>query len=202
VAARKQHLVLIGDSIFDNGAYTKGEPDVLAHLERMLPQGWRATSNAVDGATTSGIDVQLRRMPSDATHVAVSIGGNDVLHHARLLTMPVSSTVEALESFAPHVDRFRSDYHATLKRIVATALPTVVCTIYNGRLDRDVATAARMALGLFNDAILRTAAELRVPVIELRDVCDAASDYANPIEPSGSGGKKIAAAIFSAVTHS
>jgi hypothetical protein len=30
-------------------------------------------------------------------------------------------------------------------------------------------------------------------------VCAEESDYANPIEPSGSGGKKIAAAIAAAV---
>jgi hypothetical protein len=114
----------------------------------------------------------------------------------------VASVIEALETFAPHVDRFRRDYRATIDRVVAKQLPAFACTIYNGRLDRPVATAARIALALFNDAIQRTANELDLPVIELRDVCDTASDYANPIEPSGPGGEKIAKAILRAVRAS
>jgi len=52
---------------------------------------------------------------------------------------------------------------------------------------------------MFNDVILRVALERAIDVIDLRLVCTVASDYANPIEPSGSGGKKIADAIVAAV---
>ena len=45
-----EHVVLIGDSIFDNGAYVAGGPDVVTQLRERLPQGWRATLGAVDGA--------------------------------------------------------------------------------------------------------------------------------------------------------
>jgi hypothetical protein len=38
-----------------------------------------------------------------------------------------------------------------------------------------------------------------VDVIDLRLVCTEPSDYANPIEPSGAGGRKIAAAIAAAI---
>ncbi len=37
------HVVLLGDSIFDNQAYTRGEPDLVHHLRRVLPVPWRAT---------------------------------------------------------------------------------------------------------------------------------------------------------------
>jgi len=57
------------------------------------------------------------------------------------------------------------------------------------------AALGRVALMLFNDAILRTAFEIRAGVIDLRLVCGEPSDYANPIEPSGSGGLKIARAV-------
>ncbi len=51
----------------------------------------------------------------------------------------------------------------------------------------------------FNDVILRVAFELGVNVIDLRQVCVESADYANPIEPSGTGGRKIARAIARAV---
>jgi hypothetical protein len=44
-----EHVVLLGDSIFDNAAYTGREPDVITHLRRLLPNGWQATLCAVDG---------------------------------------------------------------------------------------------------------------------------------------------------------
>ncbi len=34
-----------------------------------------------------------------------------------------------------------------------------------------------------------------LPVVDLRAVCDQPRDYANPIEPSGRGGYKIARAV-------
>jgi hypothetical protein len=46
-----------------------------------------------------------------------------------------------------------------------------------------------------NDAILRVAFEHALAVIDLRFVCSAPEDYANPIEPSSEGGAKIAMAI-------
>ena len=76
---------------------------------------------------------------------------------------------------------------------------TTVCTIYEGNLEAAWAPLARVALMVFNDVILRIAFERAIDVIDLRLVCTEAADYANPIEPSGSGGRKIAAAIVAAV---
>jgi hypothetical protein len=33
------HIVLLGDSIFDNAAYTQGESHVVTHLRTLLPAG-------------------------------------------------------------------------------------------------------------------------------------------------------------------
>jgi hypothetical protein len=43
--------------------------------------------------------------------------------------------------------------------------------------------------------ILRVAFELGIDVVDLRAVCSQPADYANPIEPSGEGGRKIADAV-------
>lgn len=50
------HVVLPGDSIFDNAAYVRG-PDMAAQLRAALPDGWRATLLAVDGAVTTCVHV-------------------------------------------------------------------------------------------------------------------------------------------------
>jgi hypothetical protein len=38
-----------------------------------------------------------------------------------------------------------------------------------------------------------------LPLVDLRPICDADADYANPIEPSVAGGAKIAGAISALV---
>jgi hypothetical protein len=193
------HIVLLGDSIFDNAAYTRGEPDVVSHLRTMLPPQWKATLAAVDGATTVSMAPQIARVPADATHLVVSIGGNDALGQMDLLQTAVRSTAEALALFAARVTRFEQDYRAALQRVLALQRETIVCTIYNGNLDRAIASNARVGLTIFNDVILRFAVERGLTALELRAVCCDPLDYANPIEPSGRGGRKIAATIARAV---
>jgi hypothetical protein len=196
------HLVLLGDSIFDNAAYVAGGPDVVAQVRVVLPEGWRATLLAVDGAVTTGVTAQLGRLPSDATHLVVSVGGNDALGHVGLLDERASSSGQVLTRLADAHEEFAGRYRRTLDSVLARGLPTVVCTIYEGSFpDPTMQRLARTALMVFNDAIVRTAVQKRVDLIDLRLVCDEPRDYANPIEPSVRGGAKIARAIVTAVTE-
>jgi hypothetical protein len=188
------HVVLLGDSIFDNAAYTGGAPDVVSHLRGLLPAAWMATLCAVDGATTAGLEAQLKRVPADASHLVISIGGNDALSNRDLLSLRVTSSAQALETIASRIAVFERAYRAAIEAAMMLDRPTALCTIYNGALPEG-AEAARMGLTFFNDVILRTAIDRRLDAIELRSICCEPSDYANPIEPSGQGGLKIAHAI-------
>lgn len=194
-----RHVALLGDSIFDNRAYTGGEPDVAGHLRTILPSGWGVTLAAVDGAVTADLGSQLGRVREPVTDVVLSIGGNDVLRNFDLMNLPVRSTAEALELFRTRVDAFEAGYNRALDALTGLGRPTTVCTIYNGRLPPEEAGRARIGLTMFNDAILRAAFSRELPVIDLRLVCTEPRDYANPIEPSGPGGRKIALAIASAL---
>ena len=49
------HIVLLGDSIFDNAAYVGGGPDVIEQLKSILPRDWQATLLAVDGSVTTDV---------------------------------------------------------------------------------------------------------------------------------------------------
>jgi lysophospholipase L1-like esterase len=189
------HVALLGDSIFDNAVYVRPGPDIATQLRELLPDGWRATLAAVDGAVIDHVAGQLRRVPDDATHLVVSAGGNDALGHTGLLDRPARSSAEVLGWLADAAEVFEARYRRMLDTILARGLPTTVCTIYNGNLGPPAQRLATTALAVFDDAILRVAAARRVPVIELRHVCTEPADYANPIEPSARGGAKIARAI-------
>jgi hypothetical protein len=189
------HIALLGDSIFDNRAYTRGEPDVATHLRRIVPAGWRVTLYAADGATTADLHRQAAMVGADTSHLVVAIGGNDALSNRDLLSSPSTSTGATLALFAERLERFERAYRGAMRAVVDLGKPVTVCTIYNGNLEPAEARIARVALTTFNDVILRTAFEWRLDAIELRLVCVEPEDYANPIEPSGAGGKKIAVAI-------
>jgi len=190
------HLILLGDSIFDNAAYTNGGPDVVTQLNDALPAGWAASLLAVDGSTTDDIAGQVGCLSSDASHLVLSVGGNDALQQAHLLLTPASSTEEALGLLADLAEQFEHNYRAAVAACLRPGLPLTICTIYNGNFpDPGYQRLVTTALALYKDAILRTAIAHRLPVIDLRSVCARPEDYANPIEPSSVGGEKIARAI-------
>jgi lysophospholipase L1-like esterase len=195
------HIVLLGDSIFDNAAYVDGGPDVIRQLRARLPAGSRATLLAVDGAVTGSIARQLQGVPKDATHLVVSVGGNDALGHIGVLDDYATSVSGALERLADIADDFARNYRMMLEGVLARGLPTAICTIYEPRFPEPrLQRVAVTALSLFNDHIIREAFAAGIPLLDLRLICDSDKDYANAIEPSVQGGEKIAAAIAGAVT--
>ena len=197
------HVVLLGDSTLDNAAYTGGAPDVTAQLGALLPSPWRATRCATDGATTKTLDRQLMALPRDATHLILSIGGNDALGHSGLYERPVQTVGEALGHLAAAVEQFEPAYRAALSSVMKLGKPVTVCTIYNGSFpDRAFQRFATSAVCMFNDVILRAGASTRCPVIDLRLACNRPADFVNNIEPSATGGEKIAKAVHASLKKS
>ncbi len=196
------HVVLLGDSVFDNAAYVPGGPAVIEHLRRMLPDVWEATLLAVDGAIIASVERQLRRIPKRATHLVLSVGGNDALGYAGfLLTEPADSFATALAGIARIRDEFSREYRAMLDDVRAVGMPLAVCTIYDsipGLGEPELA-----GVSIFNDAITRCAFAAGATLLDLRLICNESTDYAavSPIEPSASGGGKIARAIHTALFH-
>ncbi|HEY8608178.1 MAG TPA: SGNH/GDSL hydrolase family protein [Noviherbaspirillum sp.] len=194
------HIVLLGDSIFDNGSYTGGGPDVIRQVRERLPAGWKGTLLAVDGATTRGIDTQLTRLPGDATHLVLSVGGNDALGAQHILRAGVGTVAEAMTVLAETAAGFEASYRKVADACLRRRLPLTICTIYNGNFpDAKYQQAVSTALAAFNDAIIRVGIRNGLTVLDLRQICSEPADYANPIEPSSRGGAKIAAAIVRAI---
>ena len=191
------HLVLLGDSIFDNKAYVGAEPDVVSHLRALAPGDWQATLLAVDGSVAENVAGQAAKIPAGATHLFVSAGGNNALMNADILTLPAQSSAAVFDQLADRVSAFEFHYRAMLEALLRLELPTTVCTVYFPNFaDAAMQKITTAALAAFNDVIVRQAIVAKVPVIDLRLVCNEKSDYANEIEPSGAGGRKIAAKIL------
>jgi lysophospholipase L1-like esterase len=190
-----EHVVLLGDSIFDNRAYVPGEPDVVTQLGSILPHGAKATLLAQDGAVTASVDRQLACLPAGASWLVVSAGGNDALGETHLLRQACSSVGEGIAVLGQAQRRFAQDYERMVIAVRATGVPAALCTIYDANYAPPEGAVVTTALSLFNDVITRAAFASGLPLVDLRLICSEPTDYANPIEPSARGGEKIAHAI-------
>ena len=195
--------MLLGDSIFDNVAYlAAGEPDVIRQVRQRLSYESKATLAAFDGSKLRDVRKQLRSLPADATHLILSVGGNDALGSSDFLTASARSTAETLLGLADISEEFERGYLAILTEVLAQGLPTAICTVYYPRFPEAVLQRmAVTALTVFNDCIIRAAFAHGLPLLDLRLICTEEGDYANSIEPSARGGEKIARTIVEAVEY-
>ncbi len=196
--ASMAHVVLLGDSVFDNAAYVGRGPEVVQQLRTVLPGGWQATLLAVDGNVIADVARQLERLPVSTSHLVVSVGGNDALRMSGVLERATGSVGGALDLLAEVRERFQAAYRDMLDAVQATTRPTALCTIYDPRYpDPQRRRLAAAALTLLNDVITREAFARGLSLLDLRVLCGEDTDFANPIEPSVQGGQKIAQAIAS-----
>ena len=214
-----KHIILAGDSIFDNGTWVPGDPDVAEQLRGLLGPDDKVTLLAVDGDVINGIPDQLNDLPNDATHLFISVGGNDALGALGVMQMPVNKVGEGFLHFHEVRKEFEKMYQNMLSNALSYRLPTTVCTIYRpclshknairmiGHSDIDLNSKqqqkiANTALPIINGVIRTEAIGAGLPLIDLEIVFSDVSDYANDIEPSALGGMKIAKIIKEIVnTH-
>ena len=209
-----KHIVLLGDSIFDNISYVEpGEQDVPKQLRALVRGGdCKVTNLAVDGHVTRHIVSQLNNLPSDATHLFLSVGGNDGLGHLSIFNETIDTIGDALQKMYLIGENFKKAYSGMLDTVLTHKLPTAVCNIYYPRfysnsLDRVESYLPMMVEGeklqqmtmaaetIFNDIIMFEVFKRKLPLIDLRVLCNDDQDFANPIEPSCIGGMKIAKTI-------
>jgi hypothetical protein len=194
------HLILLGDSIFDNGAYVAGALAVIEQVRVRLPRGWQASLLAVDGNVAMDVKNQLKRLPEDATHMVLSVGGNDALNVLDQLHSPIPlPMMGALQLLAGLQVKFDSQYSQAINSATAHGLPLMICTIYDQV--PGLSQALRTSLSLFNDVIVRVGVQRGIPILDLREIYTEPGDYSlkSPIEPSSVGGAKLADRIVSAV---
>ncbi len=197
-----RHVVLLGDSILDNGAYVRPSGEVVARLRARLDSGDAATLLARDGAVIEGVHQQLRALPDDTTDLVISAGGNDALRSTGVLMEPAGSVAQALGKILVVRDRFAQLYGTLLDAVEATGRKAKICTIYDVWLpEAEQRRVANLALGVLNDVITREAARRRLPLIDLRVMLTRQEHFANAIEPSEIGSEVIAAGIVASLRH-
>ena len=193
---KTKHIVLIGDSIFDNGGYVDEGDSVIEQLSQKLADNIKATLLAVDGDVTDDVYAQLENLPDDTTHAFISCGGNDALRIASVLNKPVESVGHAMDVFTEIKNQFEERYSRMVRAVCNKVENVTICTVHDSV--PEYTERALTALSIFNEVILKEAFRVNAPVIDLRLVCNEAQDYSpvSPIEPSKYGAKKISDLII------
>ncbi len=159
---------------------------------------------------------------SEATHIVMSIGGNDLLQNISFLQM-TSKLSEVMdkdarigkwgarelnpsrnkvfeETYFEIIKPMQQKYESIVANLSNYRAKLLLCTVYEGDLVdsdefSDVIYSSKTMLSIFNDVVYRTAQKYNGKVLELRDIFVTPEDYANPIEPSHRGGQKFAKEI-------
>ncbi len=191
-----KHIVLIGDSIFDNASYVGLGESVIDLLTHTLPQdAHQSTLLAVDGDITTEVYEQLKHLPNDTTHAFLSIGGNDALRVVDVLEQSTSTVGSAMETFTEIRLDFQKRYRDLINVINQRVEKFIICTVHD--CVPGIEPRSLTALALFNEIILKEAFSLGISVLDLRLLSNEEADYStiSPIEPSAQGGKKITACM-------
>jgi len=193
-----KHIVLAGDSIFDNDIYVMGEAGVIEQLRRSIPKDWSAFKIAVDGDCIRDVVKQLDNLPTHATDLVLSIGGNDAREY-RYLIDKIKSPGDIQNILSGPKAEFSAQYSVLLDRLLELPVRLTVCTIYTAIPFEEPVWRmfAPMAIKVFNDAILEHAKVRSIPVLLLEEICTLETDFSStsPIEPS-SIGEIIVAYVF------
>ena len=220
-------IYLLGDSIIDNGAYVGiDEKDVESHLNSMYKEDPKVNINnrAVDGHTMRDLlDTQLSDAGlNEATHIVMSIGGNDLLQNISFLQM-TSKLSEVMnkdarigkwgvrelnpsrnkvfeETYFEIIKPFNSLYETIVEKLSNYRAKLLLCTVYEGDLFgsdefKNVFYSSKTMVSIFNDLVYKSSSKFKTDVLELRNIFVSSEDYANPIEPSHIGGEKLAKSI-------
>ncbi len=196
-----RRIVLLGDSIIDNGPYVlPGQPDVAQQLATLLPED-DIEKRALDGAVCADVlrDQTTGLRPDD--RVVLSVGGNDALSHIDLIYSPSDTDTRSFLAGLWQIrETFRNGYASLLDVLNHPAHRVLVLTIYNPSfvaigMEETDQQAAEGALSIYNDVIQQEALRRNLELLDLRALFSDIEDYANPVEPSAIGGLKLAAAI-------
>jgi hypothetical protein len=189
-----RHMILLGDALQN---IDLGEGDRERALVPRPRNPWKLTILQPSDVLRQG---KVRAIPPGASHVAICLDGGWAIETSGLLEREARSVREALDTFAEAADEFEKVFAALIAAALETGLPTVVCTLVPARYSEPVQQrTGATALAIFNDRLVRRAFAARLPIVDLRMVCDQKGDYATETLLSSAGVRKAANVVRSAL---
>ena len=186
-----RHVVLLGDALLE--AYISIDKTPGKFEEALVP----GTRNQWKISVVSAAEVEragtARVLPGDATHAIIFIEGNHAIEQSGLLYSRADAHAQTLEQLSLAADEFERTLARLIHVAQAARLVIMVCTMFQPNYkDPARQRTACAALAVFNDRVIKRAAEARVSLIDLRLICNEPEDYDKPTQLSKSGLQKAA----------
>lgn len=190
-------IVLLGDSILNNEHYVSFSDTVFAHLKEeagkaSVPVFQYAEDNALMTDVSQQIELMtgVDRFNTPSAKVVLSVGGNHLLNKR---PFQLSATV---------VDELFSQWKEVLAKL-KTRLPNasvLVLNIYEP--SNPLFSRYTPFIAQWNQLVAKNAdnAGQTYDVVDVHALLNSADDFVADVEPSASGGKKIASAIWLAAS--
>jgi hypothetical protein len=189
-----RHLVLLGDAL-QNIDLGKGQAESTLVPRPRNP--WKLTVLQPPEVLRQG---RVRAIPAEVSHIGICVDGGWAIETSGLLQGGAQTIREALDVLALAADEFENMFARLIAAATEAGVPTIVCTLVPARyVEPSQHRVAATALAIFNDRILRRSIAARLSIVELRLVCDEASDYASETLLSSTGVRKVANVARSAL---
>mmetsp|Transcript_41846 Transcript_41846/g.75999 ORF Transcript_41846/g.75999 Transcript_41846/m.75999 type:complete len:299 (+) Transcript_41846:79-975(+) len=193
----EEHIVLLGDSTLDNARYlnpSKGDLSIERQLlEVAARRRWQVTVLAQDGSTLEDVrKYQLPVVPESATHLVLSVSGNDLLGLLNDMVEANFTAGAVYQAVGSGMTAVIAEYRQLLLDLKAYGCHTALCTVYRPNFNHlFFKSLAGACLTLHNSRLRALASEFALSIIDLAVLCSGKEDFANPLELSTLGGAKV-----------
>jgi lysophospholipase L1-like esterase len=180
------NIVLIGDSVLNNSNYVPSGKSVVDNLKT---QTTKVFNFAKDGATINDSYSQLDKIPLELnkteTYIFISAGGNDILNKSSQLTSPEIRRL--FDTYMEFIKSVRTKFGSAKINVLNLYLPA------NPRYQ-----AYKSSIDQWNELIKEYSSKIgeMYIVINLDTLLTTPEDFVYDIEPSETGSRKIANAIY------
>lgn len=179
-------VVLLGDSVLKNESYVKSGLSVCEYVKRETSSAY---CYAMNDSNIVDVYSQLEQIPSDYNHpnccIFLSIGGNDIL----------SNHIVDNESLRPIFIAYTKLIRSIKTKMDKSNL-FLVNTYHPQNLKYSQYTSVLQEWNMMIDDFAYNSTNNISGVVRLNELLKEESDFTHEIEPSESGGKKIANAIL------
>lgn len=189
--SKKQTFILLGDSILKNDAYVSDGKSV----DELLKEQTNGTSICLAADHSKIVDIysQLERLPSEmdnnSTTIFLSAGGNDILTYY----VDQGNTATDTSILGPMFAAYKK-----LVKHIHTILPKAKLVLLDIYYPENLSyTQYHPVLKEWNGLVYKYASKNDYSVLKISKVLTKSEDFSFGIEPSATGGRKIAETIIS-----
>lgn len=182
-------IVLIGDSMLENGNYVDEDKTVSSCIKKTHKKNLVL---AKDESTIDGIELQLNQIPDKLnnknTYVFLSVGGNDLLNIYKYQKKDVNELFYVnyvFENYKQLVTDIKKKYNFKL----------VLLNIYYPK--DNYYTRFHNIIKKWNDKLFEFARKNKIQILDITNLLHKKKHFTNGIEPSISGSQILADSITS-----